>query len=522
MRNLLCGLILWTTCAAAQMVEGTVVNTANGIGIPGVQVSISQSGKQVYTLTTDAQGRFIVENVPDGSYTARYSAEGYWPTDRASPQPFETHTSYASPGLAFQVSAAGNGVKLLAHMAPLPRLILHVVDSRGEPVRGARVESSGRGCTMAGTSDTGGKIDVRHRMLLGGCIWSVVPPPDLKPPDPEPDSDRVLRWVRTFYPGVSLPEAASKIKLRPGEVWDIKLKVLAAPVHAVRGVLLNPDGSPAAGVEIALKEDLPFTIKSKLDGTFEFPAVADSEFRLFATVQRAGVELRAEQWIEMRGHDIGGVKLRLSPPFTMSGKVVMETPQGMPAPKPPGIILSPYSGRKNADEDAIIGALGPQFDADGSFSIRNVYPGAYKIYSGLQPPPPPPYYLDAIRVGEADVTMQQVELSGPVPITVVFKSNGGILRGQAENCASGRVWLLPLDASRRERLFLRNVTCDANDRYQMLAVRPGSYSALAISGDGPTPWFAVNFDDQLLKQATSVIVAAGEAASVDLRAITPP
>jgi hypothetical protein len=134
---------------------------------------------------------------------------------------------------------------------------------------------------------------------------------------------------------VAFPEGAGKIVLAPGgEVTDIELKLLPAAAHAVRGVLLNPDGTPAPKVMISLGEDLPpladeLVVQSKPDGTFEFPAVVDGEWRLTADAWWPGeVRLAVEQWIEMAGHTLDGVRLRLSPPLTVRGKVVMPTPHG--------------------------------------------------------------------------------------------------------------------------------------------------------------------------------------------------
>ena len=88
-------------------------------------------------------------------------------------------------------------------------------------------------------TDAQGRFDLRVPLLPGGLTLSVVPPPSIKPPDPEPreepESARVLAWVRTWYPGVAVPEAASKIVLPPGgELASIELKLLALPAHAVR------------------------------------------------------------------------------------------------------------------------------------------------------------------------------------------------------------------------------------------------------------------------------------------------
>jgi len=68
--KLLCVITLTAASVVAQTVEGTVINSVTGDGISGVKVTI-QAGTTVYTPTTDAKGRFALDNVPDGSYLAR-------------------------------------------------------------------------------------------------------------------------------------------------------------------------------------------------------------------------------------------------------------------------------------------------------------------------------------------------------------------------------------------------------------------------------------------------------------------
>jgi hypothetical protein len=109
------------------------------------------------------------------------------------------------------------------------------------------------------------------------------------------------------------------------------------------------------------------------------------------------------------------------------------------------------------------------------------YPGQYGIFEDGDPPAP--YYLDAIRVGEAEVTTEEVEFSSGAVIALVYKTNGGTLRGTVEKCASGRVVLIPRDRAMQRSGFLRAALCDSTDRYTFPAVRPGEYYALAIPKD---------------------------------------
>ncbi len=515
MTRLFCVLMLGAAGAAAQTVEGSVLNSVTGSGIAGVTVDIVQKGNKVYSTTTDTQGHFLVEGVKAGSYAVQYSSPDHWPSDPGYPWPYQ-------PGLGsyprFQMTAGGNPVKLVLRMLPLPTLTGRIVDGKGEPIPGAALDLDGPATGRAYKADAKGRFEAHQYLLPDAYRLWVTPPFELKPPDPEPDG-RALGWTQTFYPGVAQCDAASKVVLRPGDVRDIEIKLLAVPAHAVRGVLLNPDGEPAPKTEVSLTGPANLTTESKPDGTFEFPVVVDGEWRLLA--EPNGAHLQASQWIEMTGHEIENVKLRLNPSFTVRFKVVMDTPKGMPAPKPPQIQLASHVTR-SMREMGHYGRGSPQALTDGDFSFEGIYPGFYSINAFA----PPGYYLDSVRVGDAEVTTQEVEISGPVSAAVVFKTNGGTIRGTVENCASGVVMLFPTDPSTRRWGFVRTATCDSNDRYQITGMRPGEYYALAFSAFSSADYFRlwnmVMLDESLLKQAGSVTVGAGETSAADLRAITVP
>ena len=508
------------SAAAQTVVEGNVVNSVTGTGVSGVKVNLVTSGEVAYTTTTDAQGHFLFDHVQSGDYIANYSSPDYF---------FEPGTP---PRLQRFQASDGTPVKLEAQMTPLARLSGRVVDGSGKPVPDALISVSGPNSSMTVHTDEKGAFEIHQMLMPGLYTLAAAPPPDLKPPKAE--AEGVLNWTRTFYPGVTTPEAAEKISLLPGGVVsDLELKLLAVPAHAVRGVLLYPDGTPVAKIPIVLGPE-PATLRtaSSDDGSFEFPAVVDGEWDLVAEVAGSGaggVRLRASTWFEMVGGAIEGLKLRLAAPFTLRGKVTMETPEGSAVARPPGgLVLGVHMSRALREvfrDNGILTAAGPgSFNArpegDGNFSIANVYPGSYRI---LPPNPPAGYYLDSVRLGETETSTPEVEISsGAVPINVAYKTNGGAVRGAAENCASGGVVLIPQDSAMRRPGFLRSHACDANSHYALEAVRPGDYYVVALSGGGAKPWYGARIDDALLNLGSLVTVRASEVSSLDLRAVAPP
>ncbi|HJZ96405.1 MAG TPA: carboxypeptidase-like regulatory domain-containing protein [Candidatus Solibacter sp.] len=529
MAKLLWFLILPAACAA-QSVEGTVLNAGTSAGAAGVTVALLKGTTAFYETTTDGAGHFRFDNIREADYSIRYRSPDYWlAAGESDYRPFHV--------------AAGSPVKIEARLMPWSRISGRVVDARRNGVAKAQLQLTGPGITIngrtylrtswgeggggqlsdsvrsmtyRGVTDAEGKFEVR--VMPGTYGLTVDPPLDLKPPAPAPEGPPLV-WTRTYYQGATLAEGASKITLLPGgEVADVELKLQAVPAYAVRGVALNPDGTPAAKATITLRAPpRAVSAESNADGAFELPDAAEGEWLIMAEMQRGAEKIRATQVVEITKHDLEGVKLRLVAPFSIPVKVVMDAPKDGPMPRLGPFVLSRGERRPAGDSDLgmMAGALLTP-DAKGNLSLQ-AYPGVYRFEPQLQLPAPS-YYLDAIRVGEADLIMRDAEISADTAITVVYKNNGGWVRGKVENCASGGVLLVPSDPAMRGRGFSKSAPCDAKGYYEVLAVRPGDYYALAVAGNGPVPVV----DDALLGRATKVTVRAGEGTSADLLTITKP
>jgi hypothetical protein len=248
---------------------------------------------------------------------------------------------------------------------------------------------------------------------------------------------------------------------------------------------------------------------------------------LSATADKDGVKLRAAQWVQAKGHDLENVELRLIPPFSIQGTIVMEAPEGATAPKLPGITVRSadmFSGFDSALPG--IGFFEGAADGEAGFTIKNLYPGPYQI---LPSPPPAPYYLDSIRFGARDAAGSNVEiLPGDLPLTVTYKLNGGTVRGAVEGCAAGQVVLIPQDPALHRDGFIRRTSCGQNGRFEITAVRPGEYYGLAVAAGNPAgprlndfsagP-LAVEFDQNLINQSVRITVRSNEATLADLHLI---
>jgi len=367
---------------------------------------------------------------------------------------------------------------------------------------GPALSDSPLSMTYRNTTGADGEFEIQ--VMPGRYGLSAWPPAGLKPPGP------AMAWKRTYYPGVDLEEAASKIVVLPGgEAAGIELKLRAVATHAVRGVLLDPDGEPLPKATIMLAGASSPEAQSKADGAFEFPSVPEGPALVLAQVDRGEVKLRAYQAITVGHHDLEDLKLKLAPPFDLTARLTTDSPSSGPPPRLTGLILAIRAG--SFLNPGFLGALANPNAKTG------IYPGTYRLSPPMQPPQAP-YYLDAVRIGSEDVARQDVEISTAATITVVYKSDGGAVRGKAENCFLGGVLLVPADAAIRGRGFSKSAPCDSTGQYEVHAIRPGDYYALAFAGNGPV----VEIDDAILQSASKVTVRSGETSQLDLRAVTKP
>ncbi len=495
--------LLLVPALLGQVIEGTVVDSVTGAPIGGASVQIENTGKTPYQTTADAQGAFHIEGVVDGAYTAIAFKNGFQTVrDEAALRPF-------------RVVAGLDPVQLKISLIPWGRISGRVFDGEDNKVGGADVslmQGNGSGQTSPADANGGFTFDIAP----GSYFLSAQAPPKFA--SPAAIGDQHYAWAKTWFPGVSDAKAAQKILIRPGvDLVGQDFKLLAVNAYTIRGQIRDSNGEPVAKLTVKLaraaeyRSPLDRTTVSGKDGGFEFADVYDGDWRLSA--ERSGdVVQRGSVAATVTGRDAEGVELQLSAPFQVPVEFLLETEdsttkiQGSVVLEPDGGGAAPASNRGK----------------DGNYKVDGLYPGRYLIKA--LPLAGRGYYLASVKLGDRDVLGQIVELrSDSPPLRIVYRSDGGAIRGTVDGCGNASIVVVPQDPmfQRGDAAAVHVSRCSANGDFAISNLRAGRYYAFAFDQWDMNAANFLSGLQALTNKAVSVEVTAGQTANVELKVTSP-
>jgi hypothetical protein len=511
--------------AAAQgtvNVEGVVVNKVTGAGIGGATVRFIAPKSDRYETTSDETGAFRISGIKPGDYRSLAEKHGY----------FSSEIPTFAGGNTQRFNAGGDPIRLRLELIPPAVIHGRVLGADGNPAS-ASVDL-GRGRT-ASTNSEGAFV---FENIEPGRYTLLARPKTSEPIKPREGPRTEV--VPTYYPSAVDPSQAESIVVRPGaELNGDEIRLQSVSVYRVRGVVLNPDGKPAAKAVVELQariagEDsdryfflggtsshesfsirtheigLPETEEPFVtgdDGVFEFPSVRAGDWTLRAEgepvgdeVQREGVSSVASTIFSLGNGDPDDLKIQLAAPFHLSGSAVLS--DGSPIPEGVLLAVSFYSETGRAGSG---GTVEPR----GALRL-DVMPGADEIRADVLLGN---YYADSILLGSTDVTNQRAELTRASPPIKVILKPAGTIRGTIEDADAGTVVLFPQSFTG----IAYSAQSRAGNAFELDGIPPGDYDAIALDRfDARTMAEAVRLRS-LMPMATSVRVEQGSAASVQLK-----
>ncbi len=466
-------------CAqSAGSISGLVTNSITGAGIEGVKMraaclrgGATRCADAEAAAISDTAGAFRLSALPDGRYLMTARKEGF---------------VWSESGFHMATVSASGDVRFDLNLTPQASLHGRVVDPEGKPVAGITVQF---GFATAMTDDEG--AFAFHKLNPGSYQLSARLSPNVKP---QPDGKDGERLVNTYFPSAIDAERAVQIQVQGVDLSGYEIRLRSAPARTVRGVLLDADAKPTPHVSVVLsKAATPGLIpmvgdafsppgflaaafpawdhyETGADGAFEFPAVLEGDWILkgYDIASREGGSTK----VHVGGSDVDDITLRLAKPFPIE---VSPDPGASPEATDPRFFEhQPVSAWVVPLDGQIAASTGS--DAEPPFTQHHQgIPGRYLFGPG---PATPGFYVSAAMLDGRDVLGQAVELSGPTSVKLVFKKNGGTLRGAVEK-GGGSTVVLMADPTAYARFGL-TARCGPDGNFSIPDVPPGNYTAIAF------------------------------------------
>ncbi len=386
---------------------GRVIDAETGIAIPGVTIRLS--GGREFTATTDREGRYWSESLPNGMYFVVASKDGYLPSEPQSPT-----------GVPLRLRIRDGGALSVQQdwmLEPAARIRGRVLDHYDSPLGGVRVIAARRARSVDGWPDldlkssavttADGRFEIRG-LQRGPYILAF-----------EADSNGVTRW--SFSLGLADPRHASLVEAVASNVnRSVDLHAAISPLARVAVATMSTGGVPVANAVVELTPWRPFddgnatapiTIVTDGSGRGAFSNLPVGRHRVVARAPAPGARAtsRGEAVIDLPEQLARGVDVRMQQTQTACVFTRMETDGSARGDfeSPPSIDISTrdvalsterLDARVKLGEMASLSGLAPRSTLTlSAFAGRPLW--ALARFSPAQPAPRGAIPIDAAAAG---------------------------------------------------------------------------------------------------------------------------
>jgi hypothetical protein len=487
-------------------VAGIVTNAVTGDPVLRAHVTLRSSGaggEMSFRALTDAEGKFLIPNLPPGTYFAAVQRTGFVESGR--------------PGAAEDIilRAGENRTLLALKLIPAGAIAGRVLDTEGNPVELAQVYALNGG---AGETDDKGRFRIGG--LRPGKYQLRAEVNDLPfPPEVRTDGTVEMHYSPTYYPASLTQAGSAKVEVKAGEeTGGIEIRLVATPIVGVSGTVSGFPGD-VKNIELQLQSETGSFFRGagvvQGNGPFRIWRLDPGKYRLFATAGYYERLLRtAPVDIEVAGSSIENVELRVVPPANLSGMVQFEDEQAKQPRSPDQPLTVDLREASGLDVD-YGGRVEPaEVGPDGSFTFKNVQPDRYRIGLSWER-----LYIKSAWLGSAEITDGIVDLrngAGGAPLTLVLSaataSISGTVRGENGPVANAPVVLLFDTVGGGVAGFTRS---QADGSYYIQGIAPGKYKLAAVDSDDNAALLRGDLEDYG-DSVKAIEIEAREQATADL------
>jgi Carboxypeptidase regulatory-like domain len=501
-------------------IKGTVTNAVAGDGLQKAYVRLEGKGGS-YPTVTDSSGRFVVENIPPGTYSLVAERQGFIESRFGDAQGVR---------LEIQLTPGQILTDITIKLTPQAVISGRVVDEDGDIWTHSSVNlfhSSFEHGRRRLQGFTGNEVNDQGEFRLGQLppgTYYLSAQPDSgwesrnHAPAKEPVPSRLLTW----YPSSADSENSIAITVGPGDqVSGLEIRLRRGSVHVIRGTLVGGENIPeergqfsqryiSANGSAAGANGQRGAIRS--DGTFEIPNVPSGTYQIQVGQGFPSIHLGSLK-VQLDDRDLEDVSVQLLPPRPLKGFIQHEE-KGAANLSGLAVQVVPF----------LPGWIPPTFSReDGSFEFTLVGSERYRV--GINAGPG--HYLKQIRYGDAVSTDGTISLTGAIEnLILVLSARGarvtGTVTGTGEpsnsaeqakgTIATFQVVLLPKSVPGNARL----ATFDQNGTFSLSDIPPGTYTLFAFEGVPNGAWEDSAFMQEVSGSGTEIELIEGDVRSVDV------
>ncbi|MDA0204553.1 MAG: carboxypeptidase-like regulatory domain-containing protein [Acidobacteria bacterium] len=469
---------------AASVVSGTVIDVTTQEPLAKVllrMVADEPQGVQIYTVQTDAEGKFSIREIVPGRYWMGVYRNGFVFADR-------TAGGSIQRGGVIDVGPGQTLDDLVLGMQAAAVITGRVLDEDGEPEEGLTVEAvrfrsfgGARELLAEGHTLTNDNGEYRIYGLAQGGYYVRV---NLNSTNGG-ESKRGLfgqhsGYVDTYYPNVHDAAQASLLRITSkAEATCIDFQMVRTKTLSMSGQIVDGTGQPATGGSLALldrskadQRSRPRRMVVRRGGKFEAAGLVPGSYRLEAMVSSRDGSDFALYDFELADRSIENLVIPAQPTFRAVGSVVIE---------------GDYD--KEASPSQALAVLEPAGVHDMRVSLGRGNPNDQIVFTGLAPdsyrvrgPQLDSLYLKSATYNGRDAMAEAVRVEdGGGEFEIVLSANGARVDGQVvrdgEGISGAWVALIPEVTQRND---LRKFA--STDQYGVFAfsgIAPGRYKIFA-------------------------------------------
>ena len=481
------------------------------------------------SISTDTEGRWMLEELPAGRITLRVSKGGFVAMAYGQRFPFE-------PGKPIQL-ADGQILENINIVLPRASVVTgRVVDEFGEPVSGVRVTAmrhqfSGgqRRATYFGDGDTSDDIgQFRLYGLPPGDYYLAAMPGFSNVNVPR---DR-LGYPQTFFPGTPSLSEATRISLAVGqEAQNVVIPLAPIRMATMSGTATRADGKPIGEAVIFLRPaagsfgptksaltrpDGSWTMFGLIPGSYELSLLIRTQSleAIAVTGRSGGVSEAVRERVTLTGEDVSGVTLVTAPIGRIGGRIKLE---GTQAPRSATWALLVI----DLDDPTNSSVTGTVVGPDGTFELPAMGRLLLRVGEAAKG-----WTLKSVTSDGTDVTDTGLDVApgqNLSNIEVTFTREITEITGTVRNAKGAPVddYVVVFFANEPERWgvqtrFVKVGRPDQTGEFTVSGLPPGSYFAVALEYLDPGQEGDPEFLARMKDAATSVRLLTGEKKAMTL------